>query len=80
MKPATVAPREKSLREIFAIPLILAALTVFGLLAALIGDGDLWRCLAWATLFAPIAVILRHAAFGGVRRERAARRRPSERA
>ncbi|BBU64208.1 hypothetical protein MSC49_41430 (plasmid) [Methylosinus sp. C49] len=80
MKSATLFPREKSLREIFAIPLTLAALTVFALLAALLGDGDLWRCLAWAALFAPIAVILRHAAFGGARRERAARKRPRERA
>jgi hypothetical protein len=80
MKRTNFSSREKSLRDIFAIPLVLAALTVFGLLAALLGEGDVWRVRSWVALAAPIGVILRQAAFAGVRRERAVRRRPTERA
>lgn len=64
MKRTNFSSREKSLRDIFAIPLVLAALTVFGLLAALIGEGDVWRVVSWVALAAPIGVIIRHAAFG----------------
>jgi hypothetical protein len=65
MTRATTSSREKSLLDIFAVPFTLAALTVFGLLAALLGEGDLWRFLSWAALAAPIGVVLRHVAFSG---------------
>ncbi len=45
------------LRAIFAVPLLLALLSVFGLVAALTGDG--WRdALSWAALASPVAAIL----------------------
>ncbi|MBD3731554.1 MAG: hypothetical protein IE934_02375 [Sphingopyxis sp.] len=45
------------LRAIFAVPLQLALLSVFGLVAALTGDG--WRdALSWGALASPIAAIL----------------------
>jgi hypothetical protein len=70
MTHANRPSRDKSPLDIFAIPLALAALTVFGLLAALLGQGDLWRYFSWAALTAPIGVIIRHVAFGGDRRRR----------
>jgi hypothetical protein len=39
-------------------PLVLAALTVFGLLAALLGQDAVWWVASWATLAAPLAVIV----------------------
>ena len=39
-------------------PLVLAALTVFGLLAALLGQDAVWWVASWATLGAPLAVIV----------------------
>jgi hypothetical protein len=68
--------KDKSLLDIFAIPLVLAVLTAFGLLAALLGEGDLWRYVSWAALTAPILVIIHHVAFGGDRRRRVDKRPP----
>jgi hypothetical protein len=65
MTRPTKPSRDNSLLDIFAIPLALGALTVFGLLAALLGQGDLWRYLSWAALTTPIGVIIRHVAFAG---------------
>lgn len=42
-----------SFRFIWGAPLLLSALTVFGLVAALLGSG-LWHSLAWLALAAPI--------------------------
>lgn len=48
--------RPQSLRAIFAIPLLLAALSVVGLVSALTGDG--WRdALSWLGLAAPVAAL-----------------------
>lgn len=76
MTRVTTPSRDKSLLDIFAMPLALAALTAFGLLAALLGHGDLWRFLSWAALAAPIGVIIRHAAFGRSPRRRVDQRPP----
>ena len=38
-------------------PLLLAVLTLFGLLSALLGQGGVWWCLSWITLAAPLIVI-----------------------
>jgi hypothetical protein len=43
--------------RIWKWPLVLAVLTVFGLLAALLGQDALWWGVSWATLAAPLAVI-----------------------
>jgi hypothetical protein len=68
MTRAKRSSRDKSLLDIFAIPLALAGLTAFGLLAALLGQSDLWRYLSWTALTAPILIIIRHVAFGADRR------------
>lgn len=42
-------------RQIWGMPLLLAALTLFGLLAALLGDG-IWRWLSWLALSVPVVM------------------------
>ena len=49
----------RTARRIWAIPILLGVLTLFGLLAALLGAG-LWHWLAWAALAIPLAAIVRH--------------------
>ncbi len=39
-------------------PLVLAGLTGFGLLSALLGQGGLWEFLSWGALVTPLVVIL----------------------
>jgi len=47
----------RPLATIFAMPLLLALLSIVGLVAALTGDG--WRdALSWAALAGPVAAIL----------------------
>jgi membrane protein implicated in regulation of membrane protease activity len=43
--------------RIFGAPILLAALTVFGLLAALLGEGW-WHALAWLALSIPLVSIV----------------------
>jgi hypothetical protein len=43
--------------RIWRWPVVLAALTVFGLLSALLGHGGLWWVLSWAALAVPLLVI-----------------------
>jgi hypothetical protein len=47
----------RSLRQIFASPLVLAGLSAFGLTAALVGEGA-WHVASWLALLAPVATIL----------------------
>jgi hypothetical protein len=47
------APR--TLRQIFAMPLLLGILTTIGLIAALVGDG-IWDGVSWLTLAVPVAI------------------------
>lgn len=42
-------------RSVWRVPSLLAVLTAFGLLAALLGTGG-WRWAAWAALVVPVAV------------------------
>jgi hypothetical protein len=42
--------------RVFAVPMLLGALTAVGLLAALIGDG-IWDAVSWLALGVPCAVI-----------------------
>ncbi len=46
----------KSLKAIFAVPLIVAILSLFGLIAALIGDG-VWDVIGWLTLGVSVVVL-----------------------
>ncbi|GAA4342925.1 hypothetical protein GCM10023144_45370 [Pigmentiphaga soli] len=45
---------------VWRMPIALAVLTAFGLLAALLGTG-IWHGTAWVALFIPIAVACWHA-------------------
>jgi hypothetical protein len=46
------------------MPMLLAALSAFGLVSALLGDG-VWDVLSWITLAVSVAVIVRHVWFAG---------------
>jgi hypothetical protein len=47
------------------MPMLLAALSAFGLVSALLGDG-VWDVLSWITLAVSVAVIVRHVWFDNV--------------
>ena len=48
--------KQFGLRAIFAVPLLIAVLSIVGLVAALTGDG--WRdMLSWVALTAPVAAV-----------------------
>jgi hypothetical protein len=47
-----------SFRKVYGAPCILAAITAYGLLSALLGDG-LWDELSWIALAIPLVVIAR---------------------
>ncbi|MCG2840681.1 hypothetical protein L6Q21_06790 [Sandaracinobacter sp. RS1-74] len=38
----------------------MAALTIGGLLFALLGNSDFWRAMSWIALSIPLLIILRH--------------------
>jgi hypothetical protein len=46
----------KAFWDIYGIPLLIAAVTFFGLVAALWG-GPAWRWASWIALAAPLAII-----------------------
>jgi hypothetical protein len=46
-------------RRVFGVPLVIAAISVFGLLSALFGDGA-WDAASWFALGVPLAVIAWH--------------------
>lgn len=46
----------RSPRSIFAVPIVIAVLSIVGLVSALTGDG-LRDALSWAALAAPVAVV-----------------------
>lgn len=48
--------------HVFGKPIILAVLSAFGLVSALLGDG-VWDVLSWITLWFIVAVIVRHVWF-----------------
>jgi uncharacterized membrane protein len=48
-------PTERTLLQIFGIPLILGVLSIFGLTAALLGEGP-WHVASWAALAVPPAL------------------------
>lgn len=48
--------RNLGLKAIFAVPLIVAALSLFGLVAALIGNG-VWDGIGWLTLGVSVGVL-----------------------
>lgn len=44
--------------QVWGWPLVFAALSVLGLLSALLGQGGVWWILSWITLAAPLAAII----------------------
>ncbi len=47
----------KTFKQIWFAPILLALLTVFGLLSALLGNG-FWYSLSWSALLIPLVVIV----------------------
>lgn len=45
-------------KKVWGAPLILALISVFGLLAALLGTG-IWYILSWIALIVPLAIIVK---------------------
>lgn len=45
-------------RKVWSIPILLAVLSLIGLLSALLGEHLAWKALAWVTLAVPVAVSL----------------------
>ena len=50
-------PGHQSLTAIFAIPLVVGVLSLFGLVAALIGDG-VWDVVGWVTIGICLVVLV----------------------
>ena len=50
--------RRRSLLRVWRWPALVAALTLFGLLAALLGHGGIWQILSWAALAIPLLLVL----------------------
>lgn len=50
----------RTFRRLFEIPIVLAVITIAGLLSALLGDG-IWNVLSWIALSIPLAVIIFYA-------------------
>ncbi len=48
----------RSSSRIWRWPIVLTVLTIFGLLAALIGQGGVWWVLSWIALAIPLMVIV----------------------
>ena len=44
--------------RIWGWPMTFAALSIFGLLSALLGQGGLWWGLSWITLAAPLVAVV----------------------
>lgn len=49
----------RSLQEIFRIPIVLALLSILGLVSALVGDG-VFDWFSWVALGVPVAIIARY--------------------
>ena len=48
-------PADRTLLQIFAIPLVLGVLSIFGLTAALLGEGP-WHVASWVALAVPLVL------------------------
>ncbi|WP_454725451.1 MULTISPECIES: hypothetical protein [Cupriavidus] len=60
------APTDRfaAFRRVWSVPLLVASLTLAGLLAALLGDG-IWRALAWVFLAVPVLLAVRFGVLRG---------------
>lgn len=57
MTAPTLRPPGRTVWQVFWMPMLLALISLFGLLSALLGDG-LFDALSWLALSVPIAVAL----------------------
>lgn len=57
MSSRGVFPKHRTLGQIFAVPLLIGAMSVVGLVAALVGDG-IWDGLSWLMLVTPIVIYM----------------------
>jgi len=53
---ATALPQRWTAWRVFRVPALLAAVSIFGLISALLGDG-IWNALSWGALGVPLLVI-----------------------
>jgi len=53
---AAASPRRSTAWRVFRIPALLAAVSIFGLISALLGDG-IWNGLSWVALGVPLLVV-----------------------
>ncbi|ULU24084.1 hypothetical protein [Dyella terrae] len=44
-----------SFRKVWGVPLLLSALTLIGLLSALLGEHVVWKTMGWLSLTVPVA-------------------------
>lgn len=59
MNPTRSATR--GLRHTWTIPLLLAVITMLGLLSALLGEQFCWKVVAWVALMVPVATSIWYA-------------------
>lgn len=50
---------KKSFQKLWGVPILLATLSLFGLIAALLGAG-IWDVLGWIALSIPLILVIRH--------------------
>ena len=55
MQAPAVRRKRFNVRQIFLAPLVLAVVTIAGLIFALVGDG-MWDAVSWLALAVPLAV------------------------
>lgn len=58
-QPGAQSQSQRSLKEIFRVPMILALLSALGLISALVGDG-IFDWFSWLALAVPVAIILKY--------------------
>jgi len=55
MSGRNVLPKHRTIGQIFAVPALIGAMSIVGLVAALVGDG-VWDGLSWLMLVTPIVI------------------------
>jgi hypothetical protein len=55
MSGRSVFPKHRTLGQIFALPVLIGAMSIAGLVSALVGDG-VWDGLSWLMLVTPIVI------------------------
>jgi hypothetical protein len=57
MSGRSVFPKHRTLGQIFAVPALIGAMSIAGLISALVGDG-VWDGLSWLMLVTPIVIYI----------------------